>query len=183
MRKMSYKVELEEHYEIDSHCNQKYCETQMKVLLMERNEADEIWQRYFFEHCDGHSSLEFKEALPQILAGENTDWCIESIMVSMYSTIIDFWRKRSSRKEPIKSGSIHLETEDCNMPLLKMTATQLINGIVSTTTIEMGRGNALKVTEFQDRGYREIEFAHPDSEEAKNCEDYNNPVKITEYSW
>ncbi len=183
MRKMSYKVELEEYYEIDSHCNQKYCETQMKVLLMGRNKADEIWQKYFLTCCDIHSSPEFKEALPQILAGENTDWYIESVMVSMYSTMIHYNRRRLSREEPVKSGSINLPTEDRTMPYLKMAITQSINGITSMTAIEMGHGNAPKVTEFQDRGYREIEFAHPDDEEAKNCEDYNNPVKVTEYSW
>jgi hypothetical protein len=183
MRKMSYKVELEEYYEIDSHCNQKYCETQMKVLLMGRNKADEIWQRYFLEHCDGHSSLEFKEALPQILAGENTDWYIESVMVSMYSTMIHYNRRRLSREDPLKSGSIDIKTEDYDMPYLKMVLTQTIDNATSMTTIEMGHGNAPKATEFRDRGYREIKFTDPNSEEVKNCEDYNNPVTITEYSW
>ena len=183
MRKMSYKVELEEFYEIDSYYNHQHCETEMKVALTGRDKAEEIWQGYFLTCCDVHSSPEFKERLPQILNGEDADWYISSVMISMYSTMIHYDRKRLNREEPIRSGILNIETEDCKMPLLKMTFTQTVNDTTSMTTVEMGHGNAPKITEFQDRGYREIEFADPNSEEAKKCEDYNNPVTITEYSW
>lgn len=183
MRKMSYTVELEEFYEINSYYGHQRCEIQMRVSLEERNKSDMLWQKCFMANCDVHSSPEFKEALPQILTGENTDWYIESVMVSIYSTIIHYDRRRSSREEPLKSGILIINTEDRDVPFTKMTFTQTADNDTSTTIIKMGHGNAPEVTEFQSRGYRKIEFARPDSDEAKNCEDYNNPVKITEYSW